>query len=197
MAFYKCPKCEGWVADHMESCPKCNLSLNEVITNSKETVGESANRVSSSGSTSYSNVCTSCNKGNGIKTIQIDDKPFCSTCAKRYIDSCIKEIKITTTHHIDGYRIIDYIDIETVEVVLGTGFFSEFTSEISDFFGARSSAFEQKMQNAKKTAFNRLKYLAYERKGNAVVGIDIDYTEFTGNRIGVIVSGTIVKIEIL
>jgi uncharacterized protein YbjQ (UPF0145 family) len=31
---------------------------------------------------------------------------------------------------------------------------------------------------------------------NAVVGVDIDYTEFSGNRIGVVASGTIVCIEI-
>ncbi len=88
-----------------------------------------------------------------------------------------------------------YIDIESVEIVIGTGFFSEFSGEIADFFGARSSDFEQKLQKAKKTAFERLKYLAFERGGNAVIGIDIDYTEFSGNRIGVVANWTIVYIE--
>ena len=40
-----------------------------------------------------------------------------------------------------------------------------------------------------------LKYNAYKKGGNAVIGIDIDYTEFSGNRVGLIINGTIVKIE--
>ena len=46
---------------------------------------------------------------------------------------------------------------------------------------------------SKKTAFEKLKYFAFEKGGNAVIGIDID--EFSGNRIGVIANGTIVEIE--
>ena len=34
-----------------------------------------------------------------------------------------------------------------------------------------------------------------KKGGDAVVGIDVDYTEFSGNRIGLIVNGTIVKLE--
>jgi uncharacterized protein YbjQ (UPF0145 family) len=88
-----------------------------------------------------------------------------------------------------------YIDIESVEIVAGTGMFSELGGDIADFFGSRSTAFEQKLQHAKKTALNRLRYIAFERGGNAVIGVDLDYTEFSGNRIGLIANGTIVKLR--
>jgi len=39
-----------------------------------------------------------------------------------------------------------------------------------------------------------LSYRAYELGGNAVVGVDLDYTEFSGNRIGLIANGTIVEV---
>lgn len=117
------------------------------------------------------------------------------TTEEKQIEEKAKNIIITTTHNIDGFKIKKYIDIDTVEIVIGTGVFSELTGEISDFLGMRSSQFENKLQNAKKIAFEKLKYIAAEKGGNAIVGINIAYTEFTSNRIGFIVSGTIVQAE--
>jgi len=111
------------------------------------------------------------------------------------IDKYINEIIITTTNNVDGYRVNKYIDIESVEIVIGTGVFSEVTAGIGDIFGLRSRAYESKLADAKKTAMKLLKYNAYEKGGNAVIGIDIDYTEFSGNRVGLIINGTVVEIE--
>lgn len=110
---------------------------------------------------------------------------------KERLDSLI----ITTTNNIDGFITKKYIDIESVEIVIGTGIISEFTTEIQDAFGMRSTAFEKKLQNAKQIAFENLKKLAAKKGGNAIVGIKIAYTEFGNNRIGLIVSGTIVEVE--
>jgi uncharacterized protein YbjQ (UPF0145 family) len=66
-----------------------------------------------------------------------------------------------------------------VEVIAGSGVISEFGGDISDFFGARSSAFEQKLNKAKRTALDKSRFLAVEKVGNAVIGIDLDYTEFS------------------
>src|SRR5262249_28728131 len=94
---------------------------------------------------------------------------------------------------IEGQRIVAYLGIESVEVVIGTGFLSELSGEISDFLGARSKRFEGKLQEAKRVAFDLLKMRAAEKNANAVIGIDLDYTEFSGNRIGLIVNGTLVR----
>lgn len=144
-------------------------------------------------------ICSNCKGTGGILKdtlfVTIKEKDYCPTCAKKYIDDVTEKIIITTTNNIDGFRVKRYIRIESVEVVMGTGFFSEFGGEISDFFGARSTAFEIKLQKAKETAFKKLKYRSYQLGGNAVIGIDIDYTEFSGNRIGVIANGTVVEVE--
>ena len=143
--------------------------------------------------------CESCGKTSGllgcVSFANIKGKDYCTDCAEQYVDDATSKIQMTTTINIDGYKVKRYIDIESVEIVIGTGIFSEFGGEISDFFGARSTAFERKLQKAKETAFKKLKYKAFEKGGNAVIGIDIDYTEFSGNRIGLIVNGTIVEIE--
>ena len=114
---------------------------------------------------------------------------------RRKIYEKIEKIPVTTTMNIDGHKVKEYIDIASVEVVIGTGVISEFTSEIADLFGQRSTGFEQKLADAKKYAINRLKYEAVERGGDAIIGIDLDYTEFSGNRIGVVINGTIVKLD--
>jgi uncharacterized protein YbjQ (UPF0145 family) len=69
------------------------------------------------------------------------------------------------------------------------------SGDISDFLGIRSKGFEGKLQEAKRVAFDLLKMRAAEKDANAVVGVDLDYTEFSGNRIGLIVNGTLVRAE--
>ena len=105
-----------------------------------------------------------------------------------------KQVILTTTHTIDGHRVKRYRGIESVEFVIGTGLFSEITTDFQDFFGRRSTAFERKLQEAKKTAFDTLAMIAAERGANAILGTDVDYAEFSGNRIGLVVNGTLVEI---
>lgn len=104
------------------------------------------------------------------------------------------KVVVTSTHSIDGFKVRNYLGIESFECVIGTGLFSEITTDFQDLFGRRSSAFEQKLQAAKNTAFDALKVRAAEKGANAILGVDLDYTEFSGNRIGLIVNGTLVEV---
>jgi uncharacterized protein YbjQ (UPF0145 family) len=112
---------------------------------------------------------------------------------KQEIAQRAAKVLLTTTPTIEGHRIVAYLGIESVEIVIGTGFLSELSGEISDFFGQRSKMFEAKLAEAKRVAFDLLKSRAVEKSSNAVVGIDLDYTEFSGNRIALIVNGTLVR----
>ncbi|MDP2930258.1 MAG: heavy metal-binding domain-containing protein [bacterium] len=142
-------------------------------------------------------LCDSCGKKEGsfFPFVFIEDKQYCWLCAPAIMDKKLKGITVTTPMGIEGHKIIEYLDIESIEIVIGTGIFSEISTEIDDFFGARSTSFERKLQAAKKNALRLLKLKAWEKGANAIVGIDMDYTEFTGNRICVIANGTLVKIE--
>ena len=127
--------------------------------------------------------------------IEIDQISYCRFCVAEVIQEKIKFIKATTTNSFDGYYIEEYLDIESVEVVPGTGIFSEMFADVDDFLGSNVTSFEKKLRKAKKAALDRLKMLAYNIGGNAVVGVDIDYTEFSSNRVGVVVNGTIVRLK--
>ena len=82
--------------------------------------------------------------------------------------------------------------IESAEYVIGTGVFYEVVTHVKDFFGFRSSMFQKKLQKAKQEGFEVLKLLAAQKDAKAVVGIDFDYTEFSGNRVALILNGTLV-----
>lgn len=130
--------------------------------------------------------------GDIIETIKGED--YCVESGNKYIKDNLSKILITTTNNIDGYKVKKYIGIHSVEIVIGTGMFSEFGGEIADFFGRRSTAFENKLAAAKIAALNKLKYIAFKHGGNAAIGVDLDYTEFSGNRIGLIANGTVVEV---
>jgi uncharacterized protein YbjQ (UPF0145 family) len=112
---------------------------------------------------------------------------------EREIAKRAETIIVTTTPNLEGHQITAYLGIESVEIVIGTGLFVELTGDISDFLGQRSKGFEGKLQSAKQLAFRVLKTLAARQDANAVVGIDLDYTEFSVNRIGLILNGTLVR----
>lgn len=129
------------------------------------------------------------------------DTYVCPNCAQKERD-CIESVKraaekiiVSTTPTIDGYWVRNYIGIESVEFVIGTGPLSEISSSFSDLFGQRSSAFESKLAMAKKHVMDALKVVAVQKGADAVIGIDLDYTEFSGNRVGLVISGTLVQLE--
>ena len=74
-------------------------------------------------------------------------------------------------------------------------FFSEWSASVSDLFGEHSNAFESKLEEARRAAMRRLVEKTALAGGNALIGIDFDYVNFVGNLMGVIASGTAVKIE--
>ena len=113
---------------------------------------------------------------------------------RKRLQEAAERVILTTTNTVDGYYVKKYMGIESVEYVIGTGLFSEVVTEVQDVFGARSSPFEKKLQKAKQEAFEVLKLLAAQKDANAVVGIDLDYTEFSGNRVALILNGTLVQL---
>lgn len=103
--------------------------------------------------------------------------------------------RCTTGYNFEGYKIIDYRDIISSEVVLGTGFFSEVSAQIDDFFGTTSSPYEKKISDAKNVAKDKLVFEAVEIGANAVIGIDFDIMTIGNNMIVVSANGTAVVIE--
>lgn len=137
---------------------------------------------------------------------------ICLECHKKYTPEELEEIKrkinyedtnflkiiITTSHSIDGYKIDKYIDVITSECVFGINIFKDFLADIRDIFGGRSESVQKILREARELCLMELKKEAYKKKADAVIGIDLDYHEFSGggkSMLFLVASGTAVKIS--
>jgi uncharacterized protein YbjQ (UPF0145 family) len=102
----------------------------------------------------------------------------------------------TTTHSIEGKRIVKYHGIVTGEAILGANIFKDFFAGIRDIVGGRSAAYEGELRKARKIALDEASQAAAELGANALIGIDLDYeTVGGGSMLMVSVSGTAVTVE--
>lgn len=82
---------------------------------------------------------------------------------------------VTTTPSIEGKKITDYKGIVFGEVISGVDVIKDFTAGLSNFFGGRSSTYEDELMRARETALHELEQRASSMGANAVVGVDVDY----------------------
>jgi len=102
---------------------------------------------------------------------------------------------ITSGYNIEGYEIVEYLGHISAQTVLGTGFLSTLSAAVADFLGDNSTKYENKLYIAEKNTKIKLEEMASSMHGDAIIGIDVDYTTFTNDVMGVIVGGTVVKIK--
>lgn len=107
----------------------------------------------------------------------------------------MSNILMTSGYNFEGYTITDYIGVYSGECALGTGFLSSLGAGFADFFGSNSGMYSDKLKRAKDYAINQLLEQVRRVGGNAVIGLDIDYTSFSADIMGVVANGTAVKIE--
>lgn len=103
---------------------------------------------------------------------------------------------MTTTPSFEGKTIQEYKGIVTSETIIGANVFRDFLASMRDFFGGRSSSYEEVLMKAKQTALQELCDNARALGANAVVGVDLDYETVgqSGSMLMVVASGTAVVI---
>lgn len=143
-----------------------------------------------------------------------DKTAFCSKCGKdkaiEYAKKCIQEkraIREQMAPLFDSIPLVnlqnpkgwDYepIEIVTGQATIGTGIITEFTSSITDTFGLQSGRHNKKLKKGEDLCFTQLKKQTLDLGGNAVIGIDVDYSEL-GSLKGIIMvcmTGTAVRLK--
>lgn len=102
---------------------------------------------------------------------------------------------LTTTPNVEGYPVKSYLGLVCGEVISGVDFVKDFAAGLSNFFGGRSSTYEEELIAAREQAINEMAQRAAQMGANAVVGIDIDYEVLgQGNMLMVTATGTAVTI---
>ena len=108
-----------------------------------------------------------------------------------------KHIILTTTPDVPGQAAVAALGIVTAEVVLGTNIFRDMLASVSDVFGGRSGTYQSALRNAKRQAQHELRAEAKALGADAVVGVDLDYSEISGDgksMLMLVISGTAVKL---
>ncbi len=76
--------------------------------------------------------------------------------------------------------------------------FKDFFAGVRDIFGGRSAATQGVLRDARKVVLTELRREAYSVGANAVVGVDLDYSEFSGggkSMLFLVASGTAVQLK--
>lgn len=102
---------------------------------------------------------------------------------------------ITSGYNFEGYQITEYFGFCSGECAIGTGFLSSVGASIADILGKNSFMYEEKLNKARDVVLDNLKSDAARFGANAIIAVDIDYTVFSADIIGVTASGTAVKIK--
>jgi uncharacterized protein YbjQ (UPF0145 family) len=102
---------------------------------------------------------------------------------------------VTTTHQLEGKKIIQYLGIVVGEAVMGANIFKDIFASIRDIVGGRSGAYEDELTKARKIGFQELEQEALSIGANAIVGVDIDYEVVGkgGSMLMVSISGTAIR----
>lgn len=103
---------------------------------------------------------------------------------------------LTTTPTIEGYPVKQYLGVVASETIIGANVFRDIMAGLRDFFGGRSSSYEEVLKKAKDTALQELQERATAMGANAVIGVDLDYETVgsNGSMLMVTASGTAVVI---
>lgn len=165
--------------------------------------------------------CTGCGK-KGTWFDPLADGEFCRTCWSKENNRLIEEAKqkksaeaeqaqedaklradaasrmILTTETAHNLPVMERLGIVSAEVVIGMNLFRDIASAFSDTFGGRSKTMQTGLRQAREAALAELKLEAYELGADAVVGVDLDYSEISGggkSMLFLVASGTAVSLE--
>lgn len=144
-------------------------------------------------------LCAECRRD--FKTVDIKDG-FCKECFKKIealkLEQRSSKIMLTTESS-PQLEITERIEIITAECVFGMNIFKDLFAGIRDIVGGRSNATQNILKDSRKMVLNELKKEACLLGANAVVAVDLNYSEFSGggkSMLLVIATGTAVKIKI-
>lgn len=105
---------------------------------------------------------------------------------------------ILTTETVSPFPVEDRLGIITAECAYGMNIFKDVFAAFSDFFGGRSNATQNLLKDARDNVLFELRKEAFERGADAVVAVDLDYSEFSGggkSMLFIVASGTAIKIK--
>jgi len=103
---------------------------------------------------------------------------------------------ITTTNHVEGQPVEDYLGIVMGEAIVGANIIKDLFAAVRDVVGGRAGAYEEALRGARQEALREMASRASDLGANAVIGVDLDYEVLgkAGSMLMVTSAGTAVKL---
>lgn len=105
---------------------------------------------------------------------------------------------ILTTETAHNLPVAERLDIVTAECAIGMHLFKDAATLFRDVFGGRSETMQRGLREARMAVLSELRREALELGADAVVGVDLDYSEISGggkSMLLLVASGTAVTLR--
>ncbi|MFD2172603.1 YbjQ family protein [Rhodobacter lacus] len=103
-----------------------------------------------------------------------------------------------TTETAHDLPVDERLGILTAEYVVGLNIFRDIAAAVRDTFGGRSETMQRGLREAREAALDDLRAQAVQLGADAVVAVDLDYSEISGggkSMLFLVASGTAVKLS--
>ncbi|MEK9990702.1 MAG: YbjQ family protein [Halieaceae bacterium] len=107
-------------------------------------------------------------------------------------------VVLTTTASVPNKEIKEVVAIVSSEVAVGMNIFKDMFSAVRDVVGGRAGAVQNTLRDLRGQALDELRQEASRVGADAVVGVDLDYSEFSGggrSMLFIVANGTAVKLR--
>ena len=103
---------------------------------------------------------------------------------------------ITTTGHVEGRGVAEYLGICAGEAIVGANIVRDMFASVRDVVGGRSGSYEKVLVSAREAALEPIEADAAARGADAIIGLSLDYEVVgdSGSMLMVVASGTAVKL---
>ena len=91
-----------------------------------------------------------------------------------------RDIIVSTTPRLEGWNVQQYLGTVSSHLVAGTNIFSDIAASLSDVFGGRSKSYRKQLEKINDEVIDQLKEKATDRRANALVGLQIDHDQISG-----------------
>ncbi len=176
------------------NCPNCKTELKTGILSSTKLLTEiQIGIINEYNETKAEGYCTKC--GNELYNQHNQTFQNEKSNLTNYMKSKIENVPVISTHSPLNWE-YGIIGMVTGQSTTGTGVISEFTSSFTDFFGAQSGRYNQKLKAGENMCFSQLRLQTLDLGGNAVIATDIDYSEVGGDKgmLMVCMAGTAIRL---
>lgn len=106
---------------------------------------------------------------------------------------------LTTETYPSGLEISNRLQIVTAECVFGMNMVKDFFAEVTDLIGGRSNTTQKLFRTARETVLQELRQEAYLVGANAVIAVNLQYSQLTGkgaSMLMVVATGTAVNLSV-